>query len=164
MKLFDYIQFLSLGPYHRPSVAHITYLVDNLPSNSNMIRLLVSCVADAEPTDFEGQHAQLCRYPITFLASVFEKSMRRQAARNCRKCMCVQEHEPVPDHAMSDVARAWEDPCSFHEHGNDKEEAAQCALIWGQRLAVIQRFKNADKEGIPPFYERKTSGETLQPK
>ncbi|KAF2210355.1 hypothetical protein CERZMDRAFT_118192 [Cercospora zeae-maydis SCOH1-5] len=145
IKVFDLIQLrlvrnaMLYESRWLPDPDDVTYLVENLPSNSRLVMLLSRYYQVQSARPVERRLAKLGRLPSSFLALCYLHSMRFMQAKHCPTCQARQHH-------THDRAHTWEDTlpphainsCLHHEHGDDQEERAECLERWSVKIQALR--------------------------
>lgn len=93
-----------------------------------------------------GQADAIERLPASLLAAALVASKRHHVAQSCKECLSGVAHLQDCCHTVADLKPMRDrDPCVYHEHGTDDEEAARCAAQWGTRQAYLVTLRKADK-------------------
>lgn len=148
MKIFMTIQTkFHTGCKGLPALDDATYASENLPSSSPRFRFLA---------DIYGLQLSVKHYGESFFdqanrfdslpASLFAASLvalkRHHDSLACKGCTSGSPHQVKTGHTHEDKKpmRA-RNPCFNHEHGDDKEEAACCALQRESRKSMYTELK-----------------------
>lgn len=139
--------------HEAPSSGALKYAADNLPPSSPLFRFLADPFglhrllhrANTDPTHQAKKYFDL---PSSFLALSFVSLKRHFIAVNCQGCEAGN-----PGHAYTHTAEdrkvmILRDLCGiYHEHDNNEEEAAHCALRRESRKPLFTA--PSALEGIP---------------
>lgn len=110
----------------------IEFAVINLPPSSPLSRFLadicgVALVFTRVPDPVKG----LLRLPSDFIAACFLSSKRHIQALKCQTCREGVPHDYQDGHASVDGLQLNDrNPCFYHEHEKDGEQAKRCASRW----------------------------------
>lgn len=147
MTIFDIIQLkvLQRAPreYLHPCLLDMTFAASNLLAVSPLYRLLRDLYVyhgglEITASNMRQQAENLTNLPPEFLAQCLVVSLRHASALQCAKCKKGKVCKAT-DHAAHDLLGPEErDICSYHEHGDNQEEAALCGLKW--KLGLSDRL------------------------
>ena len=132
-----------------PCSTAITYITDNLPKDSQMLRMVAREYRTRNPKWAQVNQEWLASLPASFLARLLWINMKLQCAMACKNCMSVYKESTraCNDHCRTDMVALmdiW--PCEFHEHGEDDDEMSACSARWEARIdALAATAENASK-------------------
>ena len=147
--VFDIIQEKCLRTYSKdramrnnagfpPSSSDISYLVENMPARARLLDMVVAFHRRSNCKAVAHSLLWYERLPASFLASVHVETIKYMTASNCDTCAKGREHTKDRGHTANDRLTARQliedDPCRYHEHGDDTDESVLCARAWEARL------------------------------
>jgi len=151
MSIFEVIQtkLFQTRPraYLVPSVRQVAFAANNLPSSSPLYRFLVDQYAirlstTSPSSEVDAQADFFAELPIGFLSRCLVASKRHAVAQACAGCRSPGTGKACsgPEHSREDILKPYDqEPCHYHEHGGNDEEAARCSLRW-ESLRVSHGF------------------------
>lgn len=112
---------------HMPSIADITYLVDNLPTNAEIVQMLAYFHAELRAAQLGANVEYYGKLPSSFLVLCYVRSMYLVEAPS-------DESDEVGGMARYTYF------CQWHEHGDDEEEQAECGRKWAKTLETMEEL------------------------
>lgn len=139
--------------YGLPGRQATVFAVQNLPLSSPLYRLLADIYGVQIGVRSHGRNPleqvnHISSLPADFLAACLIALKRHDSAKSCQSCVPGTPHSGECGHTEEDRNRVrGRHPCVYHEHGEDDEEAARCALQWESRKFTLNSPQKETDEG-----------------